>query len=111
LGLLSRARELQINVVATDRIVDIVAEGFDIALGTGRVVDSSLVGRRLRPWDNVVCASPGYLRRRTLPRRPEDLRDHACIEFHRDAAAPGIWTFARNRQRARVAVSGRVTTN
>jgi DNA-binding transcriptional LysR family regulator len=111
MALLVRAPELAIEVVATDRVVDVVGEGFDIALRTGRVADSSLVGRRLRPWDNIVCASPAYLARHGLPKRPEDLRDHACIAFRRDAASPTQWSFERARRSVTVVVAGRFTAN
>jgi DNA-binding transcriptional LysR family regulator len=111
MALLVRAPELAIEVVATDRVVDVVGEGFDIALRTGRVADSSLVGRRLRPWDNIVCASPAYVARHGLPQRPEDLRDHACIAFRRDAASPTQWSFVRARRSVTVVVAGRFTAN
>ncbi|HEU4577870.1 MAG TPA: LysR family transcriptional regulator [Polyangiaceae bacterium] len=111
MGLLARAPELAIEVVATDRVVDVVGEGFDVALRTGRVADSSLVGRRLRPWDNIVCASPAYVARHSRPQRPEDLRDHACIAFRRDAASPSQWSFTRARRSVTVVVAGRFTAN
>jgi DNA-binding transcriptional LysR family regulator len=111
MGLLARAPELAIEVVATDRVVDVVGEGFDVALRTGSVADSSLVGRRLRGWDNLVCASPAYLARRGQPRRPEDLCGHACIAFRREAASPTRWTFARGRRSVTVVVAGRFTAN
>jgi DNA-binding transcriptional LysR family regulator len=111
MGLLARAPELAIEVVATDRVVDVIGEGFDVALRTGRVVDSSLVGRRLRPWDNIVCASPAYVARHGRPRRPEDLRGHSCIAFRRDAASPTQWSFARARRSVTVVVAGRLTAN
>lgn len=111
MGLLARAPELTIEVVATDRVVDVVGEGFDVALRTGPLVDSSLVGHRLRQWDNIVCASPAYVARHGRPRRPEDLRDHACIAFRRDAASPTKWSFARARRSVTVVVTGRFTAN
>ena len=110
-ALLARAPDLALEVIATDRVVDVVGEGFDVALRTGRAADSSLVGRRLRPWDNLVCASPAYVARRGRPRRPEDLRGHACIAFRRDAASPTSWTFARARRSVTVAVAGRFTAS
>jgi DNA-binding transcriptional LysR family regulator len=111
MDLLVRAPELAIEVVATDRVVDVVGEGFDVALRTGRVADSSLVGHRLRQWDNIICASPAYVARYGRPRRPEDLRSHACIAFRRDAASPTKWAFARARRSVTVGVAGRFTAN
>ena len=111
LELLARAPDLAIEVVATDRVVDVVGEGFDVALRTGRPADSSLTARRLRPWDNLVCASPAYIAARGRPRRPEDLGGHACIAFRGDAASPTLWTFARARRSVTVGVAGRFTAN
>ncbi|WOX06352.1 LysR family transcriptional regulator [Microbulbifer pacificus] len=62
--------ELQLN----DRKVDVVEEGFDVALRIGKLKSSSLIARRLAPIRLVVCASPDYLQREGVPETPEDLR-------------------------------------
>lgn len=111
LELAARAPALSIEVVATDRVVDVVGEGFDVAVRVGRVVDSSLVGRRLGPWNQMVCASPEYVTRRGKPRGPDDLRDHECIVFRRDSSDSVVWRFARGRRARSVAVAGRLAVN
>ena len=62
-------------------MVDIIKEGFDLAIRTGELSDSRLISRRLAP--NRVCAfaSPDYLRRRGTPKHPDDLIHHDCVNF------------------------------
>jgi len=69
--------DLQLN----DRKVDIVEEGFDIALRIGQLKSSSLIARRIVPVRLVVCASPDYLARQGIPERPEDLEGHRFLRY------------------------------
>lgn len=78
---LQRFPEVQVEMVCTDRVVDLVDEGFDIAIRAGPLPDSSLVGRRLGSLPRFLVASPSYLRRRGTPRKPDDLAGHACVAF------------------------------
>jgi DNA-binding transcriptional LysR family regulator len=73
--------ELWIDLDLNDRRVDLVNEGFDIAVRIGQLEDSSLIARRLAPVRNIVCASPAYLEKHGTPRRPEDLMDHAYLRY------------------------------
>lgn len=70
--------DLQLN----DRKVDIVEEGFDIALRIGHLKSSSLIARRIAPVRLVVCASPAYLARHGTPRQPADLKGHRYLRYH-----------------------------
>ncbi|WP_437935612.1 LysR substrate-binding domain-containing protein [Sorangium sp. So ce341] len=110
LDLLRQWPSLSLNVVATDRIVDLIEEGFDVAVRTGSPSDSSLIARRLRPWNNVICASPAYVERFGAPREPDDLREHACIVFKPPAIDP-VWSLRRGRRSASVPVRGRYTVS
>ena len=69
--------DLQLN----DRKVDIVEEGFDIALRIGRLKSSSLIAKRLAPVRLVLCASPAYLEQYGTPRKPEDLSGHHYLRY------------------------------
>jgi DNA-binding transcriptional LysR family regulator len=69
--------DLQLN----DRFVDIVEEGFDVAVRIGALDDSTLVARPLMPYTMTLCASPAYLKRAGVPRTPEDLHQHECIDY------------------------------
>ena len=71
--------DLQINCVLSDEFVDIVAEGFDLAIRIAELTDSSLVAKRLAPVYRVLCATPSYLKRHGEPRSIDDLDDHVCL--------------------------------
>ena len=76
---LSRYPKVQLDVVLTPRRVDLVAEGFDLALRAGPLVDSSLIVRRLGRSDHGLFASRAYLRRAGTPRRVSDLAAHQFV--------------------------------
>jgi DNA-binding transcriptional LysR family regulator len=71
--------EVQIALSLSDRTVNLVEEGFDVAIRIADLADSSLAARRLAPNRRVVCASPAYLRRHGTPQTPEDLAKHNCL--------------------------------
>jgi DNA-binding transcriptional LysR family regulator len=70
---------IRIEVVSTSRRVDLVAEGFDMALRAGRLEDSSLVARRIGETELVLVAAPSYLKKKSRPKRPGDLAKHAFV--------------------------------
>lgn len=89
-----RYPEVAIELVLTDRYVDLVDEGYDAVLRLGPVADTSLAARELAPHELVACASPGYLARRGAPRTPADLCDHACLGFVNASGLPYLeWRF------------------
>lgn len=72
---------LQVELVLTDAVIDLVAERIDVALRLGPAVDSSLVGSRLVPVRHRVVASPAYLKKHGRPRTPQDLARCDCLRF------------------------------
>lgn len=76
---------LQINLVLSDEFVDVVADGFDLAIRIAELTDSSLVAKRLAPINRVLCAAPAYLEQNGTPTSLDALREHVCL-----AAAPQI---------------------
>lgn len=80
------------ELLFVDRVVNLVEEGMHAAVRIGRLADSSLSAIGLGEVRRVVCASPGYLRTRGTPRRPEDLRAHRCVRFT-GIAPHGEWSF------------------
>jgi len=88
----ARYPEIQVEVELTQRRVDLVAEGFDVALRAGQMEDSSLIARSLGQGEAHVYASPAYLERHGQPRTPADLADHACVLF-RGRQGRATWTF------------------
>jgi DNA-binding transcriptional LysR family regulator len=74
-----RYPEVQIALSLSDRTVNVVDEGFDLAIRIADLADSSLAARKLAPNRRVVCASPSYLRRYGAPATPDDLVGHNCL--------------------------------
>ena len=75
----ARYPEVQLALSLSDRTVNLVDDGFDLAIRIAALTDSSLTARRLAPNRRVVCASPEYLRRHGTPRTPEELAQHNCL--------------------------------
>jgi DNA-binding transcriptional LysR family regulator len=107
---LERYPEVVVDATLDDRFVDLVAEGFDLALRVGDLKDSSLIGRRLAPVRFVLCASPAYVRQHGAPREPADLSNHRCL-FYSLRAVPGQWRFAGPEGEVSLRVSGRFRSN
>jgi len=74
-----RYPKIQLAFSLSDRTVNMVEEGYDLAIRIGELEDSSLAARKLAPNRRVVCASPEYLRRHPAPRTPLDLQQHNCL--------------------------------
>ena len=78
---LERYPEIGLDLDFTDRIVDLVEEGVDVAIRSGELPDSRLMVRTLRPFRLLLCAAPAYLERHGTPRCPRDLTGHRGIAF------------------------------
>lgn len=89
--------EIEIDLTLTDVVVDIVRDGFDVAIRSAALPDSSLVAFKLLTNRRVVCAAPGYIERRGRPNRPEDLADHACLRLNLPSAF-NQWTLKSTHQ-------------
>jgi DNA-binding transcriptional LysR family regulator len=106
-----RYPDLRIELEMNDRYVDIVREGFDVAVrGGGPLEDSSLVARKLADLDRVVCGSPAYLAQRGVPRSPQDLAEHRCLVYTL-SREPTRWTFRRGARERSVDVDGVLRVN
>lgn len=81
IGFLQQYPDITVEYGLSDRTVDLVEEGVDVALRIGNLPDSNLIARRLAPMQRVICASPRYLERFGTPVAPTDLADHACLTF------------------------------
>jgi len=84
--------EVSLDMTVTGRMVDLVEEGFDLALRITPVPDSSLIIRRLAPFRFAVCGAPDYLARRGTPTRLADLADHNCM-IYSDSPFGREWHF------------------
>ena len=107
---LKRYPEIQVELVCTDRLVDLVNEGFDIAIRAGQLSDSSLVARNLGTVERVLVAAPAYLKQHGSPKTPAELTGHACITFGA-ATTPTLWTLHAGDRKAEVRVALRLSIN
>jgi len=102
-----RHPEISIDLALSDAPVDVVEDGFDVAIRIAPRVDAALSSRCLGPSHHVVCASPGYFARHEAPRVPEDLRGHNCLVYS-SLPTPRLWRFQRGRS---VRVRGNFSVN
>ncbi|HQU14671.1 MAG: LysR family transcriptional regulator [Chromatiales bacterium 21-64-14] len=91
-GFMTRHPGVVFELDFNDRQVDLLQEGFDMAVRIARLADSSLIARRIAPIRQVVCASPAYLAQHGVPRQPEDLKRHACLAYA-NSPEPDTWTY------------------
>jgi DNA-binding transcriptional LysR family regulator len=80
-GFVERYRDVEVDITLTDRFVDLLEEGFDMAIRIGGNRESSLVGRKLGEIRQGLFAAPSYLKATSAPRTPEDLKDHKCLAY------------------------------
>lgn len=73
--------DVELDITLADRVVDLVEEGYDLAVRIARLPNSSLVSRKLASTRMVLCASPGYLRKHGKPKHPSELTDHAVLSY------------------------------
>jgi len=73
--------DLTIELTTGERMIDMIEEGFDLAIRTLPPPDSSLIVRQLTPWRHLLCCSPGYLERHGRPAAPADLTAHNCLRY------------------------------
>lgn len=107
---LARHPQVRFDVSLSDRIVDIVEEGFDLAIRIGTTGAENLVARKLGEMRLVPCASPDYIAKHGAPDSPEDLARHNCLTY--EYALRNAWAFrdAAGRERA-VRVAGSLNSN
>lgn len=106
---LKRYPKINIDLIMDDKIVDIVAQGFDLSLRAGDLPDSTLIARRLAPLKSVVCISPEYVTQTTLI-SPADLEKENCLLYSYSSNADH-WEFSLNGKNERVNVKGNYRVN
>ena len=106
---LQRYPQVSVEVDLSDRSVDLLGEGYDLALRIGVLEDSTLIARRLAAVERVYCASPGYLERKGTPSRPEDLVTHDWLPYGHGRQVQ--WRFLEQGKLRTVTVCGRMRAN
>lgn len=104
-----RFPELRIEAVMTDRLIDIVDEGFDALLRTGEIQDQRLIARPLAPLRWITVAAPSYLARFGTPQRVDDLKNHHCLTVRNLRSGRMVdWQFMLEGKVQDVSVEGRL---
>jgi len=98
--------KVNVTLELTNHLVDIVADGFDLAIRTGQLADSRLIGTRIASRTLHTCAAPKYLRSRAAPRRVSDLSQHDCL-----IGTAATWHFQRGNREELFRPKGRWRCN
>jgi DNA-binding transcriptional LysR family regulator len=101
---------LKVELTLDDRVVDLVGEGYDVAVRIAELPPSTLIARRLAVNRRVLCAAPAYLARAGRPRRPEDLTRHACLGYTY-LATGNDWRFRGPDGPVSVRIDGAISAN
>jgi LysR family transcriptional activator of dmlA len=102
---------LQIRFEVFDRLVDPVAEGFDLDVRVGDEIAPNLIARRLMNNHRILCAAPGYLARHGTPKTLQELRGHQCLAIKERDHPFGVWRLRGRNGEETVKVSGPLSTN
>lgn len=107
---MSRHPKVALDVTLSDRMVDLVDEGYDLAVRISKLRESSLVSRQLTSTRLILCASPKYLRKQGTPAHPKELANHSVIAYSL-LATGDQWTFEGPEGQVTVKVAPRMRTN
>lgn len=107
---MKRYRELNVELVLEDNVVDMVKEGIDISIRVGWLQDSNLVAKKLGEWPRLLCASPEYIKRMGKPKNPAELVDYEWIILSL-LPTPYHCVFKKDNHEQRIQVKGRLKTN
>ncbi|HRN75775.1 LysR family transcriptional regulator [Ottowia sp.] len=102
--------EVSLNLRLSNRQVDLVEDGVDLALRVGPIRDQNLIVRRLAPLERVLVASPAYLHQHGVPEHPRDLVEHRALNVNR-AGEPARWAFVERGKPFEVALQPHVDVN
>ncbi len=107
----SRYPDVRFDISASNRFVDLVEEGLDLAIRIGDLGNPNLIARRIGSMRLVACASPDYLKRNGTPKHPDDLAHHNCFTYEY-APVKNQWTFQdRKKSEIKVRIDGSVHAN
>ena len=105
---LARHPDVKLSLNLSDRVVDIVNEGFDCAVRVGDMPDSSLISMRLADNRRLCVAAPAYLQRAGVPQSPAELVRHECLTLSSDASQTRGWAFRVDGQLTHLRPAGRI---
>ncbi|MBH0059365.1 LysR family transcriptional regulator [Pseudoalteromonas sp. SWXJZ94C] len=103
--------EISVDLQVTNRLVDLIEEGYDLAIRTAELEDSSLIARRLIDSQWVICATPNYLKQYGVPQTPEQLQSHECLVYKFDNTCNDIWPLYIDEAEQLLPIHGRFHSN
>lgn len=103
--------EISVDLHITNRLVDLIEEGFDLAIRTAELEDSSLIAKRLIDSQWVICATPDYLKQYGMPQTPEELENHECLIYKFDNNSNNVWPLHIDGTKQLMPVYGRFHSN
>ena len=103
--------EVEVELVVSNRVMSILDEGYDLAIRTAYLEDSSLIARRLINSDWVICAIPAYLNKHGIPTHPTELEEHDCLIYKYEGQGAETWRFIENDTEFNMQVKGRIHSN
>lgn len=108
---LQRYEQVEVELNASDRVIDIVEEGYDLAIRITNHPTPTMVARKIAPVRWVTCASPEYLERNGIPETPQDLIQHQCLVYQGMPALHSGWRYRVGNKEVTQQVSGRCRVN
>lgn len=102
---------ISIELLLSDGYVDIVGQGFDLAIRFGTVTDSTLRTRNLGQFHRIVCAAPSYIAKHGAPQTPTDLAHHNCLIMRFGTTLDNVWRFGAEKKQQTVTVRGNMIVN
>jgi len=103
--------DVRISFNLTDRVVDLVREGYDVGIRIGGAIDPNFVAIRLASNKRVVCGTPAYFAKHGVPRTLDDLAHHNCLAFNLQGGQQRGWYFQQNGKAVTVKVNGNLDCN
>jgi DNA-binding transcriptional LysR family regulator len=107
---LTQYPDVSLSLTLNDRFVDLIDEGYDVAIRITRLDDSSMIARHIAPAKRVLCAAPSYLQKHGIPETPADLIRHQCLGYGA-SVRPDEWTLVGPDGARTIRVSGPLSSN
>jgi len=102
---------LQVRLILTDDVVDIVQDGIDVAIRVGELADTSLASTKLVSNRRIICAAPKYIERHGIPKTPDDLAQHNCLILNAHKTTLNQWRFKDKSELREISVRGNLEIN
>jgi len=104
--------EVVLDVTLSDRTVDLVEEGYDVGIFIGlQKFDASMISRQLGVAEVLMCASPGYIARHGMPRAPEHVSSHECLNFSNVDLLRNHWPISNDTENVNIPIRSRMLSN